>query len=221
MGYTKPGEKVLIFMDVNNTVTCSDSVQGKDTAASLLGTMFECIQFTPKTATDLEWDPFPKLQLNRTRTLKELIKDLTRHKDSAYAGFWSNEKCFKLVGALLPKGRLSWVGKDNRVTMQSFRTAFEEYLQVIGDACDAEGICKSWYKLYEDLTTGRLCGVSTNSHAIFLNSFGVDTMKVVKLTTQTRKSVMQITVNFELWDTRDKERFSHQFAAADTAKAAS
>lgn len=216
--YTQPGEKVLIFMDVNSTIICNDSVQGKDTAASLLGTMFECVQFKPQKPMDFEWEPFPKMKLEKTKTLKAMIKEMIADMGKAYGGFWNKEQCFKLVGSLLDKGDLTWVGTDAAVTMDNFRTSFEEYLVVVENACDSQGICNSWYRLYAELTAGRLFPGDNGKHSIFLNSFGVDTMKVVNLTIPDPTRVIQITVNFELWDERDKDKFKSQFTEMTKSK---
>merc|ERR1712228_1071016 len=46
--YSRPDEKAIIFMDVNSTIICNDSVQSKDLSASLLSTMFELMELSPK-----------------------------------------------------------------------------------------------------------------------------------------------------------------------------
>lgn len=208
--YTAPGEKVLVFMDVNSTIVCNDSVQGKDAAASLLGTMFECIQFQPAQPVELEWKSYSKVSINKARTLKSLVKDMAADKDS-YAGFWSEEICFSFVGELLSKGAVTWVGDSEGVTVESFRKSFQEYLTTIADSTDKEGIVKSWYQVYADLTTGHLSPTDDSQHVIFLNSFGVDTRRVVTSTVADESHVIQVTVNFELWEERDVETFQAQF----------
>merc|ERR1712050_221230 len=85
--YTVKGEKVIVYMDVNSTIICNDSVQGKDTAASLLGVMFECVQFKPKEAMDLDWEPFPKVKVDKAKTLKQLVKDMMSEAQGSYSGF--------------------------------------------------------------------------------------------------------------------------------------
>merc|ERR1719446_1613024 len=42
--HSAPGEKIVVFMDVNSTIICNDSVQSKDLSASLLSTMFELME---------------------------------------------------------------------------------------------------------------------------------------------------------------------------------
>eukprot|EP00930_Biecheleria_cincta_P085948 TRINITY_DN7530_c0_g1_i1.p1 TRINITY_DN7530_c0_g1~~TRINITY_DN7530_c0_g1_i1.p1 ORF type:complete len:472 (-),score=75.17 TRINITY_DN7530_c0_g1_i1:48-1379(-) len=208
--YSDPGERVLVYMDVNSTIVCNDSVQGKDAAASLLGTMFECIEFHPAGRMELEWKSYAKVSIDKPKTLKSLVKDMTADKDS-YATFWSEETCFSFVADLLSKGAVTWVGDSAGVTVESFRKSFQEYLTTIADATDKEGIVKSWYQVYTDLTTGHLSPKDGSQHVIFLNSFGVDTRRVVTSTVADESHVIQVTVNFELWEERDVKKFQAQF----------
>merc|ERR1712007_339596 len=54
--YAMPDEKIIVYMDVNSTIVCNDTVQGKDLAQSLMGTMFEFVEVKGKTLPfDLEW----------------------------------------------------------------------------------------------------------------------------------------------------------------------
>merc|ERR1712060_762990 len=97
------------------------------------------------------------------------------------------------------------------VTMESFRKNFDEYIVGIESATDKDGVVGSWYKVYKDLTSGALWPGDDDMHCIFLNSFGVDTRKVVTATVNDESNVIQVAVNFELWEQRDVEKFKAQF----------
>jgi hypothetical protein len=54
--YSKPGEKIITYMDVNSTILSSDSVSEKDMAVVLLGTLCEFITIKPGEAFTVEWE---------------------------------------------------------------------------------------------------------------------------------------------------------------------
>merc|ERR1712060_527903 len=112
---------------------------------------------------------------------------------------------------LIDSGKVTWVGETEAVTMESFRSNFEDYLRNIGNATDKDGVVGSWYQIYKDLTGGALWPGDVDKHCIFLNSFGVDTRKVVTATVKDETQVIQVAVNFELWEQRDVEKFKAQF----------
>merc|ERR1712113_496152 len=115
---------------------------------------------------------------------------------------------------LLANGTVTWVGETVPVTIETFHSNFEEYLSGIDNATDKDGVVASWYQVYKDLTSGSLTGGEGN-HCIFLNSFGVDTRKVVTATVRDESNVIQVAVNFELWEQRDVDKFKGQFTKDD------
>eukprot|EP00747_Dinoflagellata_sp_TGD_P184688 gnl/TRDRNA2_/TRDRNA2_40556_c0_seq1.p1 gnl/TRDRNA2_/TRDRNA2_40556_c0~~gnl/TRDRNA2_/TRDRNA2_40556_c0_seq1.p1 ORF type:complete len:491 (-),score=81.48 gnl/TRDRNA2_/TRDRNA2_40556_c0_seq1:444-1916(-) len=206
--FAMPGEKIIAFMDVNSTIVCFDSMQGQDMAAVLLSTMFEFIEFIPEEAPrELLWENQPPVALKERTTLKQLVKKVAVQKHE-YSAFWSPDNCSTFLSSLFHLGHLFW-GTDKRQlnSRDAFNDMFTEYFTAMMQDVSVDGITSSWFRAY-DLLRGR--------HTVILNSFGVDCRKVILATTPDgEKSVMQIVVNFDMWDDRDARKFVAQFATTD------
>ncbi|CAK0901517.1 unnamed protein product, partial [Prorocentrum cordatum] len=73
---------------------------------------------------------------------------------------------------------------------EEFIQLFYEYKDTISQGIDGDGITQSWFRCYEKLGM---------RHSLMLNSFGVDTRKVILATEGDESRVMQIAINYELW----------------------
>merc|ERR1712032_1636374 len=107
--YSLPGEKAIIFMDVNSTIICNDSVQSKDLSASLLSTMFELMELSPKVAFDFGWGSCPPVSVLKKQSLKKLVKDITTNDSDAYGSFFSEATCrsfFSQLAAFASGGQM-------------------------------------------------------------------------------------------------------------------
>jgi len=203
--YSKPDEKVVVFMDVNSTIICNDSVQSKDLSASLLSTMFELMELSPKAAFDFGWESCPPVSVQKKQSLKKLVKDITGSDQGAYASFFSEATCRSFFSQLAALADIRWSDALDPLGVEEFVRMFEEYKVTISAGIDKNGITRSWFRCFEALG---------GEHALMLNSFGVDTRKVLLATTTDESKVMQIAVNYELWDKRDVEKFEKQFVEA-------
>eukprot|EP00415_Alexandrium_ostenfeldii_P003953 UN3953 len=90
------------------------------------------------------------------------------------------------------------------MTLEAFQDLFQEYLVSLQAVTTKDGIANSWFRVFEGLK---------GQHTIVLNSFGVDTRKVVLATVPNESRVLQIAVNYEMWDSRDVTKFEGQFKA--------
>jgi len=88
---------------------------------------------------------------------------------------------------------------------EDFVSLYHDYLQMIAGSVDSNGLTRSWFRCCESLKA---------QHSIMLNSFGVDTRKVVLASGSDESKVMHITVNYDLWDKGDKEKYGRQFIEA-------
>merc|ERR1712056_87859 len=79
----------------------------------------------------------------------------------------------------------------------------QKYLSKMDGSTTEEGITKSWFHAWDRLQRGH--------HSMILNSFGVDTRKVICRTLHNEVFALQLTVNFELWDARDRKKFEDQY----------
>lgn len=203
--YSVLGDKVLVYMDVNSTIVCNDTVQGKELDGTLASVMFEFLEFRfSGSAFPLQWGSFPTVNLTKTRTLKQLVKDLTANDHGAYNRFWSPDNCLQFVTMLTSAGELKWQNQDEIVTVDKYTEMFQQYLDALQKVVDPDGIAASWFKAYELLVK--------HGHTVVLNSFGVDTRKVVLATLHNESPVLQIAVNHELWDGRDVAMYEKQFS---------
>jgi len=189
-------------MDVNSTIICNDSVQSKDLSASLLSTMFELMELSPKAAFYFGWGSCPPVSVQKKQSLKKLVKDLTASDADAYRSFFSEATCSAFFSQLAAVADIRWSDALEPLGLEDFVNMFEEYKGSISAGIDANGITRSWFRCFDALG---------GEHALMLNSFGVDTRKVLLATTPDESKVMQIAVNYELWDKRDVEKFEKQF----------
>jgi len=202
--YSAPGEKAVVFMDVNSTIVCNDSVQSKDLSASLLSTMFELMELSPRTGFEFAWGACPPVHVQKNQSLKKLVKDLTASNIDAYRSFFSEATCCGFMSTLLPYADIRWSDALETLGVDDFIGMFNEYMGTISGGIDSNGITRSWFRCFDALS---------REHALMLNSFGVDTRKVILATSSDESDVTQIVVNYELWDKRDVEKFEKQFCA--------
>merc|ERR1711920_325456 len=203
--HSAPGEKIVVFMDVNSTIICNDSVQSKDLSASLLSTMFELMELSPKEAFDFGWGSCPPVSVQKRQSLKKLVKDVTAIDSDAYRSFFSEATCRSFFSQLAALAEIRWSDALDPLGVEEFVSMFEEYRATISSGIDGNGITKSWFHCFDALN---------GEHALMLNSFGVDTRKVLLATNPDESNVMQIAVNYELWAKGDVEKFEKQFSEA-------
>lgn len=200
--YILPGEKIIVFMDVNSTIVCNDTVQSKDLASTLRSTMFEFVEFQPREPMDFKWKDLPETKIAKMKNLKAIVKDVTGQNREAYASFWDQQQCDAFFETLQEKGTVRWAGQEGELNLSDYGKMFDEYLVALKKDIDRYGIASSWYTCYRSLQA---------KDVVMLNSFGVDTRKVVLATVADESKVMQITVNHELWEQRDVNKFEDQF----------
>lgn len=201
--YSEPGEQIIVYMDVNATIVCNDSIQGKDVAMTLLGTMFEFVELRPTEAFDLIYEDHPPLKVEKAKNFKQLIKEITLTSHITYTAFWEETNCWNFFDYISTKGEVRWVGGAEIMTKEKFKVLFKDYLKGVASSLREDGIAYSWFKVFETLQAA--------GHTVVLNSFGVDTWKVVKATLPKGDNVLQVAVNHELWDERDANKFRDQF----------
>lgn len=205
LDYSSPGEKIVVYMDVNATVMCADSVQSKDMSASLLSTMFELMELSPKAPFDFGWGSRPPVSVQKNQTLKKLVKDITADDHDAYRSFFSEATCQSFFSQVAAHADIRVSDASPPLSAEDFVSLYRDYIQTIAQRLDSNGLTQSWHRCCESLKT---------QHSVVLNSFGVDTRKVVLASGGDESRVMQIVVNYDLWDNRDKEKYATQFSEA-------
>lgn len=200
--YALPNEKLIVYMDVNSTIVCNDTVQGKDLANTLLSTMLEFVELRPRAPFEFTFDSHQPVKIEKPKTMKSIVKDMTSSSRDAYGAFWTEEKCWRLYAELADKGEVRWAGEEGHFSLEACKKLFKEYLTSLGQVVSKDGIAVSWFQVFK---------VLRGHHTVVLNSFGVDTRKVILATVPDEKHVIQVTVNYSLWDDRDVQKFTGQF----------
>lgn len=197
--YSAPGEKLVVFMDVNSTIMGVDSIANKNMSEALLSTMLAFIEVEPMAAFDYTWDGRPPVKIIGKTDFKQLVKKLCAGDNGFYNKFYTLSNCTKLLQELDYLATVKWVCREESFTLSNFKTVYEGYLETLVGATDEEGICNSWFKLYASLIEGQ--------HSVVLNSFGVDTRKVICRTVEDEKTVLQVAVNTEYWTEKDVKAY--------------
>mmetsp|Transcript_12555 Transcript_12555/g.28353 ORF Transcript_12555/g.28353 Transcript_12555/m.28353 type:complete len:546 (+) Transcript_12555:124-1761(+) len=201
--YAKPGEKCVCIMDVNSTIICTDSVSDKDMSDILLSTMFEFIELIPDEKFELTFEDKPPLKIDKRMSLKQMAKKIAKDDKAYYKSFYDYERCLKFIDEVIKHGYIKWITQEEKLTPTAFSELYEEYLTTIVGGATNEGITNSWFVVYKAL--------QAHHHSVVINSFGVDTRKVTTHTVADEREVLQLTVNFELWEKRDVEKFQEQY----------
>merc|ERR1712228_762298 len=157
-------------------------------------------ELSPKVVFDFGWGSCPPVSV-----LKKLVKDITTNDSDAYGSFFSEATCRSFFSQLATFADIRWSDALDPLGVEEFISMFEEYRGTISAGIDSIGITQSWFRCFDALS---------REHVLMLNSFGVDTRKVLLATTRDERKVMQVAVNYELWDKRDVEKFERQFSEA-------
>eukprot|EP00392_Amoebophrya_sp_AT5.2_P010780 g10847.t1 len=216
--FSRPMEKSLIFMDVNSTIVFGDLMSGKDPDFVLLSTLFEAICLVP--AEDFSFDVGLLVDAVKTRStssepphdtttatpkyhaacrknekisVKKLIKKFLSR--DGYRHFWTPVNCRRLLEYCLTKGSVRIYGKIMQ-QLSDFELLYQEYTFLLKRT--KKGIVRSWFELYRKYGKKNL---------IMINTFGVDSRKVIHETVQSEADVQMYSVNYDLWSARDKEKF--------------
>jgi hypothetical protein len=203
--YSQPGEKIICYMDVNSTIMCNDAVQGKGITGSLLSCVFNLIELRPRQAFEMSWEGKPPVQVDRPMLLMSLVKEVTSSSKDMYRSFWTETTCRQFVEEVALKADLRWFSSGKDLSVTAYEDAYKESMASVQAALDEDHITQSWYHMFRE--------VKAKGGCVVLNSFGVDTRKVVQATGLDDRKVLQIAVNHELWDARDIEQFQKQFEA--------
>jgi len=205
--YARAGEKLIVFMDVNGTILWDDSIMGLGPDAVLLSTMMGCIEVRPWAAFDFVWEDMRTVRLEGPHILKNLVHELAAGDDSFYRSFWDCTTCERLLRDLTAFGDVAWSYCDGRgqepLSPESFSSLHRVYMAELHKQVVAQGMTSSWFRCLDMLREG--------GHSAVIQSFGMDTRRVVRQSVKDERQVLHLAVNFELWSERDTSKFREQF----------
>merc|ERR1712232_430549 len=200
--YAQPGEKLVVLMDVNSTIMCKDTCAGKDVRSTLLSAMFELVEVRSFKQFQVEWED-KSVTIERSTSLKQLVKDLTVDDNAAYSAFWNESNCRHFLKQLAISAELSWSSRAETLSTEEFWQYFHAYLEAASGSLTEHGLIRSWFSCFSFVELG--------GHVVILNTFGVDAQKVVSQTVSDESRVMHLAVNYELWGKRDTHKFESEY----------
>jgi len=207
--YAKKGEKFVVFMDVNGTILWNDSIMGYGPHEILLGTMFNFTEVRPRKSFELAWEQQPTVKVEKTQMLKQLINDIASGDNDVLHAFWKRDVCEKLIARIRSSADIGWAGQMEALSSDDFFSVHKSYMDSLKrqeqQGVPSSGITTSWFQCLRMLQRG--------SHSAVINSFGMDTHKVVLRSARDARRVPHIAVNFESWSERDTSKFREQFQA--------
>lgn len=201
--YAKPDEKLLVFFDVNGTLLWDDTVSGKGMSEVLLSTMFRFAEVRPRDASDFTWDDRPAVHLDKRMTLRQLVSEISNKDADFYTRFWNNANCSHFLRELAAQADFGWQNDRCCLTHESFFYAYQEYMDEMRQYVSMDGITSSWFEVWERLRD--------EGHIAVLNSFGVDTQRVVARSVPDERDVVYITIDYNLWGQKDLTKWGAQF----------
>mmetsp|Transcript_115960 Transcript_115960/g.368823 ORF Transcript_115960/g.368823 Transcript_115960/m.368823 type:complete len:570 (+) Transcript_115960:43-1752(+) len=207
--YSQEGEKLIVYMDVNGTILWSDSIMGLGARELLLEAMLGLAEVYPHEPFEIQWEEQPEVKLSAKTVMKQLMHDISDGDKSIFHLFLTLEKTCVLLRRVLLNAKLTWAN-GGEFTIEDFVVAYEGYvLQLRKQETGREhhGITTSWFRCLKQLQDG--------GHTAVINSFGMDTQKVVVRSAEEAHSVMHVAVNFEMWSERDASKYAAQFKDAD------
>jgi hypothetical protein len=201
--YSKPGEKIVAYIDVNSTILSIDSISSKDMSTLVLGTMFEFITMTPWYEFEYEFDTQRAVHIEKPMHLKKFAKEICKGDKELYDQFYTYENCMRALRSLSDKADLRWSQQDSDFSIKNFQELYERYSTTLVDGTDQEGLTRSWFHCFEYLHSG--------GHAAILNTFGMDSRKVIVKTVPDERRVLQMAVSFDQWGEKDRAAFKNLY----------
>jgi len=217
--YSHPGEKLIIYMDVNGTILWSDSIMGLGPTELVLEAMASLTQVRPKAAFEFVWPDCPPVKVEKPVDLKQLMNDISRDNKQVFASHLKLDTAVGMLRILEPRAEFGWGELVETFSPEEFGSAFDAYMvelrkQDSGEGVVGHGITRSWFRCLQKCKEA--------GHALVINSFGMDTQAVVRRSTPEEASrVMHVAVNFEMWSERDTTKFLAQFQEEERTWAAS
>lgn len=204
--YAQPGERLIVFSDVNGTIVWDDTVRGKDMSEVLLSTMFRFAEIRPRAADgplDFVWQDKPAISVAKPEDLRGLINRISNKDNDFYQAFWTLQTCEKFVNTVASVADLAWHKEEGTIDPAQFFNEYRGNLDEIRRSSMKDGIPQSWLRCFTQLVQ--------EGHSVILNSFGVDTHRVIAQVVNDKKDILQLTINYNMWGEKDLSSWNKQF----------
>mmetsp|Transcript_5969 Transcript_5969/g.11370 ORF Transcript_5969/g.11370 Transcript_5969/m.11370 type:complete len:183 (+) Transcript_5969:2-550(+) len=179
---------------------------GKGIGEVLLSTLFRLSELRPHRNTSFSFEGVPEkpVELQANIPLKDCVRKIYEDRKDLYKEFWCPETCERFLKRLSEVGDVGWLGRRESLTSRMFMRFFAEYVEDVKTQVSQDGIPRSWFHFYEMLRAG--------GHSIVINSFGMDTRRVVLRSVHDERRVVQVTINFQQWGDRDQKAYKETYA---------
>merc|ERR1711879_912686 len=157
--------------------------------------MFRFAEVRPRAAFDFAWDEQPPVHVEKPVTLRHLVNEISNDDNEFYKLFWTITTCNRFLTELHKVADIRWLQDASSLAPDRFHSIFGECLEGLRHHGTADGITRSWFACYEELKNA--------GHVAVLNSFGVDSQRVVNSCVPDPREVLQIAVNYSMWGQRD------------------
>lgn len=206
--FSKPDERLIIFVDVNGTTMAEDTITVKSMAMVLMAEFFNFVDICPRTAgapLEIAWPGKPAVSVEKQQSLKSVVNKICNKDEVYYKAFWTLQNCEAFLQKLASQANLSWSRQEGKATVEpaDFMTEFNRSHEEIINSPMQDGVPQSWLRCYTAL--------AEKGHHVIMNSFGVDTYRVLKQIAPDSKQILQLTVNYALWSDKDKKLWNTQF----------
>jgi len=202
--YSKPGEKLIVYADVNGTLVWDDTVSGKTEAEVLMMTMFRFAEVRPRAEFHFAWEQRSTVRVSKPVTLRQLVSEIANGDNDYYQQFWTSSNCEKFLKSICEVADIGWLYDSATLPPERFNSVYQEYLNEVRRHGTDGGVTRSWLACCRELVRA--------SHAVVLNSFGVDSQRVVERCVPNVQEVLHITVNYSMWGEKDLAKWNSQFA---------
>lgn len=172
-------------------------MSGRDKDSVLLNTMFECMMIKPYGNWVFSWGSARSNLDNKPTHLKKMLKK-TLDKDT-YKAFWTYGNCRKVIDQLSHQGQIMCNGRS--IDLDDFERLYRSYSEMMGRKV-RKAIVRSWFELYRQFK---------DEHLLMLNTFGVESRRLILETVEREEDVTFITVNYDAWGDNDRAKFAEQY----------
>merc|ERR1712048_204044 len=145
-------------------------------------------------------EPRPAFTVAQKFTLKELVWQACKKDNKKYQRFWGRLNAKEFLSLVLSSSLIRWTPSGEVLTEDHFWSMFNNYETELHNYATVDGIAMSWFECFRYL--------NNDGHKVVINSFGVDTRKVVTRTVYDEHKTVQIAINYEMWGERDMKEFN-------------
>jgi hypothetical protein len=149
--------------------------------------MFRFAEARPDEPFEFRWGSQPPVTINKPSSLTQIVKEISHNDNHFYHDFWHYESCHNFMQELTKCASISWLQQEDHITLEAFFTGYADCVKKEvqctkeGRATD-DGVTISWLQCYKWL--------KEEGHSVVLNSFGVDTQRVVAPSVKDSREVL-------------------------------